>query len=89
MLRILEYVRSGGGLTEDELGTLIQERMLRIPKKTQRNWLRQLILALDGYGVAHQISAGERVRAAVRRLDAGLAAATQDSDAGKPEGGPA
>ena len=36
MLRILEFVRSGGGLTEDELGALIQERMLRIPVATQR-----------------------------------------------------
>ncbi len=72
MQRILEFVRAGGGLTEEELGALIQERMLRIPVKTQRNWLRQLILALDGYGGAVQLSAAERVRTAVNHLDAGL-----------------
>ncbi len=88
MLRILEFVRSGGGLTEDELGALIQERMLRIPTKTQRNWLRQLILALDGYGGPQQLSAAEHVRAAVRNLDAGLAAAAKDLEAAKPEGSP-
>ena len=86
MFRILELVRSGGGLTEDELGALIQERMLRIPIKTQRNWLRQLILALDGYGGAQQLSAAEHVRAAVKRLDPGLATAIKDLDASRPEG---
>lgn len=74
MQRILEFVRVGGGLTNDELGALIEERMLRIPARTQRNWLRQLVLALDGYGVAHQLSAAEHVRVVVMRLDAGLAA---------------
>ena len=88
MFRILEFVRSGGGLTEDELGALIQERMLRIPIKTQRNWLSQLILALDGYGGEQQLSAAEQVRAAVKRLDAGLATEIKDLDASGPEGSP-
>lgn len=74
MLRILEFVRSGDGLNDDELVALIRERMLRIPAATQRNWLRQLILALDGYGGAHQLSAAHRVRAAVRLLETELAA---------------
>ena len=72
MLGILEFVRNGGGLTEDELGALIKERMLRIPVKTQRNWLRQLILALDGYGGPRHLAAAEQVRAAVKRLDESL-----------------
>lgn len=74
MLRIMEFVRTGGGLTEEELGALILERMQRIPAKTQRNWLRQLILGLDGYGGAHHLVAAEQVRAAVKHIDAGLAA---------------
>ncbi len=73
MLRILEFVRSGGGLTEDELGVLVRERMLRIPAATQRNWLRQLILALDGYGGERHLSASAQVRDAVKRLDTALA----------------
>ena len=74
MLRILEYVRSGGDLTDDELGSLIHERMLKIPVRTQRNWLRQLILALDGYGGAQHIAPSEKVRVVVARLEAGLMA---------------
>lgn len=88
MNRILEFVRTGGGLTDEELGALIEERMLRIPKKTQRNWLRQLILALDGYGGAHQLSAAERVKTAIRHLDASVATSSDDADASKPEGEP-
>jgi hypothetical protein len=86
MIRILEFVRSGGGLTEDELAALIKERMLRIPVKTQRNWLRQLILALDGYGGEQQLSAAERVKDAVIRLDAGLAPEIENLDASEPDG---
>ncbi len=73
MLRILEFVRSGDGLNDGELGALIRERMLKIPVATQRNWLRQLILALDGYGGAHQLSAAQRVRTAVRLLESEFA----------------
>lgn len=75
MLRIIEYVRSGGsGLSDDELATLINERMLKIPARTQRNWLRQLLLALDGYGGAQHAAPSEKIRNVVRRLDASLAA---------------
>lgn len=74
MLRILEYVRSGGGgLNDDELAALINERMLKIPARTQRNWLRQLLL--DGYGGAQHQAPSEKIGNVVRRLDAGLAAA--------------
>lgn len=76
MLRILEYVRTGGsGLSDDELAALINERMQKIPARTQRNWLRQLLLALDGYGGAQHLAPSEKIRNVVRRLDAGLAAA--------------
>ncbi len=74
MLRILEYVRTGGGLTDDELGALIQERMLLIPARTQRNWLRQLVLALDGYGGPQHLAPSEKVKAVVRKLEADLPA---------------
>ncbi len=74
MNRILEFVRAGGGLTETELFALIRERMQKIPDATQRNWLRQVVLALDGYGGAGQKSAGEQVKACVKRLDADLPA---------------
>ena len=72
MQRILEYVRTGGGLTDDELAALINERMLRIPARTQRNWLRQLLLALDGYGGAQHLGPSEKVKNVVQRLETGL-----------------
>lgn len=74
MLGILEFVRNGGGLTDEELAALVQERMLRIPPATQRNWLRQLILALDGYGGPRHLAASDRVRAVVKQLEASLPA---------------
>jgi hypothetical protein len=86
MQRIIEYVRDGGGLTEDELAALIHERMLRIPVRTQRNWLRQLVLAMDGYGLPHHLAAADRVKTVVRRLDAELAANAPGATA--PDAGP-
>lgn len=74
MNRIMDFVRAGGGLSEAELLALIRERMMKIPDATQRNWLRQVILALDGYGGAGQLSAAQQVRACVKRLDADLPA---------------
>ena len=49
--------------------------LLKIPARTQRNWLRQLLLALDGYGGAQHLAPSEKIRTVVRRLDASLAAA--------------
>ena len=69
MDRILEFVRAGGGLSDDELVALVRERMERIPAKTQRNWLRQLLLALHGYGLPQHLTAAARVRDAVKRVD--------------------
>jgi hypothetical protein len=74
MNRIMEFVRDGGGLTEAELFALVRERMQKIPDATQRNWLRQVILALDGYGGAGQKVAGQQVKDCVKRLDADLPA---------------
>lgn len=72
MQRILEFVRNGGDLTDEELTNLIRERMLKIPEKTQRNWLRQLILALHGYGGERHLAAAARVRDAIKVVDPGL-----------------
>jgi hypothetical protein len=72
MDRIIQYVRTGGDLTDDELAALINERMLRIPPRTQRNWLRQLLLALDGYGAPKHVEPSEKIRVVVRKLEASL-----------------
>ena len=69
MDRILQFVRSGGGLTDEELTAAIREGMEKIPAKTQRNWLRQLLLALHGYGAPHHLAAAERGKEAVKRVD--------------------
>ena len=69
MNQILEFVRSGGGLSDEELDALVRENMQKIPAKTQRKWLRQLLLALHGYGLPHHLAAAERVKDAVKRVD--------------------
>jgi hypothetical protein len=74
MIRIREFIRTGGGLSESELTTMMRDRMLTAPVAVQRDWLRQVELSLDGYGGELQLSAVQKVRAAVKRLETELGA---------------
>ena len=72
MDHIREFIRTGGGLTESKLSMMVREQMMTAPAPERRNWLRQVELSLDGYGLQSQISAAQRVMAVIKELDAEL-----------------
>jgi len=71
MIQIREFITSGGkNLNDADLMTLIKARMPKTVAADQRGWLRQLELSLDGYGGAPQLLATQRVRVALKDIDA-------------------
>ncbi len=71
MIQIREFITSGGKTLNDaDLMTLIKARMPKTVAGDQRGWLRQLELSLDGYGGAPQLLATQRVRVALKDIDA-------------------
>ncbi len=71
MIAIREFVRTGGADRSDSQVTdLIRERMLMAPLFQQKEWLNQVELMLDAYGVQHQVDAADRVRDVLKKLAA-------------------
>lgn len=68
MKNIREFVRSGGGVSDTDLLTMIRAGMLMAPLGQQRGWLSEVELALDAYGTQQQVDAASRVREVLVQL---------------------
>ncbi len=69
MIAIREFIRTGGkDLNDHDVKGLIRERMIMAPLAQQKDWLKQVELMLDAYGIQHQREAADRVRVALKEL---------------------
>jgi len=72
MIRIRDFIKAGGGLSDGDLASLMRDMMAATTASEQRGWLRQVELSLDGYGGGLQLSAIERVRIVLKQLNVEL-----------------
>ena len=65
-----------GGLAMDDqaLGQMIADLIVGETRSKQQHWLKELDLALDGYGGVAQAAAVARVRVEIRRMEQALSA---------------
>lgn len=56
-------------LNDDKLEDMVRSTMLECPLESRRPWLRNLGLALDGYGGAQNNASTERIRYAIRKIE--------------------
>ena len=69
MIRIREFIKSGGSLTDPELFAMIRERTAMMQTPEKRDWAQQVELVLDGYGGEAQRAAAERVHEALKQIE--------------------
>ena len=65
MIRIREFIRSGGAMSDDDLTRMLKDRLSSMTAAERPEWLHQVELAMDGYGGDVQRAAVSRVRSAL------------------------
>lgn len=63
-----EFMLAAPTLDDDKLEAMVRASMLERPIGTRQLWLRELELALDGYGGAKNGAVAERIRSAIRQV---------------------
>jgi hypothetical protein len=60
------------GLSDDDLAQMVRSAMLIQAIGTRQLWLRQLELALDGYGGERNRASSDRIRQAIHKVSSSL-----------------
>ena len=68
MIGVRDFLRAGGGLTDDELAEMMRAMMAAMPAIDHPGWLKQMELSLDGYGGGTRLRAVQRVKNILRQL---------------------
>jgi hypothetical protein len=69
---IRKFMLASDSFNDAELSTLLQAGFSAVPPADRRHWLGQTELSLDGYGGVRNVAAADRVRRALRLLEAEL-----------------
>jgi hypothetical protein len=72
MTSALELMRAAPTSTDNQIIALVRTSMLRQPEGKRHLWLREMDLALDGYGGETSKRSINRIREVIRGISAGL-----------------
>jgi hypothetical protein len=67
-----EFMAAASTLGDDQLADMVRAAMLTQAVGTRQLWLRQLELALDGYGGERNRALTDRLRHAIQHVASGL-----------------
>lgn len=67
-----EFMAAAATVNDDQLAEMVRTTMLAQAVGTRQLWLRQLELALDGYGGERNRVVTDRIRQAIKQVADGL-----------------